>query len=193
MRRFLGLLVIIAGGVAPVLEATTFVAQAPAQQVGGSALPAQTSLAQAIGVAEQRTGGRARKADWERERGIGVYEIKTVSKEGSAEVLVDAASGNVVRVATPWFANVFDREDHRKDQAAFAQLSASAATLMGAIDAAEKAAGGRAVKAEFKSRYGSALFEVSVIKDWTKQKVLVDAATGRVVAVSPQEAHNDDD
>lgn len=194
MRRFLWLL--FAVSVVAVLAATTFVTQAPAQQPvppGGSAVSAQTSLAQAIHVAEQQTGGRARKAEWEREKGVHVYEIKTVSKDGSAEVLVDAASGNVVRVATPWFPYVFDRDDQRKDQAALAQLSASSLTLGGAIDAAEKATSGRAVKAELKSRHGSALFELSVVKDWTKHEVLVDLATAKVVTVSPRGERDEDD
>jgi len=45
---------------------------------GGSGLPPQTSLAQAVRVAEQQTGGRAGKAEMERTRGTDVYEIKTV-------------------------------------------------------------------------------------------------------------------
>ena len=174
-----------------VLEATTSVAYAaPPQQ-------AQTSLAQAVRVAEQQTGGRARKVEMERERGSEVYEIETVSKDSSATVLIDSASGNVVRVETPGFlssiANIFDRDDQRKDHAAFAQLEASSMTLAGAIDAAEKETGGRAVKAALKRQYGSTLFEVRVVKDWIMQKVLVDPATAKVVTVPPRGKHQDDD
>lgn len=174
-----------------VLEATTLVAHAAPQQ------QAQTSLAQAVRVAEQQTGGRARKVEMERDKGIEVYEITTVSKDSAATVLVDAASGNVVQVETPGFlssiANLFDRDDARKDHAAFAQLAASAMTLAGAIDAAEKETGGRAVKAALKSRYGSMLFEVGVVKDWIMQKVLVDPTTAKVVTLPPHGKHQDDD
>ena len=133
----------------------------------------------------------------ERERGIDVYEVKTISKDGSAKVLVDPASGNVLRVDTPGFvssiANVFDRDDRRKDQAAFARLEASGMTLAGAIDAAQKETGGRAVNAAVKSRYGSTVFEVTVLKDWTTRKVLVDPATAKVVTLPLPGPRKDDD
>jgi uncharacterized membrane protein YkoI len=169
----------------------TWLAQAAAQQP-----VRQTSLAQAVRVAEQQTGGRARKAEMERERGVYVYEVKTVSKDGTSRALVDPASGNVLRVDAPGFissiGNVFDRDDQREDQAALAQLEASSMTLLGAIEAAEKATGGRAVKAGLRSHYGSALFEVKVVKDLATQKVLVDPATAKVVTV-PQGNRKDDD
>lgn len=196
MRRVLWLTLMIAVGAVALLDATIFVGQPAAQQpgpaVGGGALQAQTSLAQAIRVAEQQTGGRAKKAELERDRGVYMYEIKTVSKDGSAKVVIDPASGNVVRTATPWFPGVLDRDDQRKDQAAFARLSATSMTLTGAIDAAEKATGGRAVQAELKSRYGATLFEVKVLKDWVTQKILVDPATARAVTVSQHGDHDDD-
>ncbi len=183
----------LVAGIATLVNAsgvTTSIAQAPPQQP-------PTSLAQAVRVAEKQTGGRARKAEMERERGVDVYEIKTVSKDGSAKVLVDPASGNIIRVHTPWFgssiANMFDRDDQRKDEAALARLEASSMTLAGAIDAAHKETGGRAIKAALKSQYGSTLFEVGVVKDWTTQKVLVDPATAKVVIVPPRGEHSDDD
>ena len=133
----------------------------------------------------------------ERKRGVYVYEIKTVSKDGSAKVLVDPTSGNVLRADTPGFvssiANVFDRDDQRKDQAAFARLEASSMTLAAAIDAAQKESGGRAVRAALTSRYDATLFEVRVVKDWTTQNVLVDPATAKVVTVPPRGKHKNDD
>ena len=66
-------------------------------------------------------------------------------------------------------------------------------TLLGAIEAAEKATGGRAVKAGLRSHYGSALFEVKVVKDLATQKVLVDPATAKVVTVPSQGKRKDDD
>ena len=169
------------------------VAPAAAQQLAHP----QTSLAQAVRVAEQQTGGRARKAEMERERRIDAYEIQTVSKDRSAKVLIDPASGKVLRVDTPGLvssiASVFDRDDQRKDQSAFARLDASSMTLAGALDAAEKETGGRAVKAALKSQYGSTLFEVSVVKDWTMQRVVVDPATAKVVTVPAHGKRKKDD
>ena len=174
-------------------RAITVVAPAAAQQP----VHPQTSLAQAVRVAEQQTGGRARKAEMEHERGTDVYEINTISKDRSAKVLVDPASGKVLRVDTPGFvssvASLFDRDDRRKDQAAFTRLEASSMTLTGAIDAAEKETGGRAVKAALKSQYGSTLFEVSVVKDWTMQRVVVDPATAKVVTVPAHGKRKKDD
>ena len=174
-------------------RAITLVAPAAAQQLAHP----QTSLAQAVRVAEQQTGGRARKAEMERERGIDVYEIQTVSKDRSTKALVDPASGKVLRVDTPGFvssiASLFYRDDQRKDQSAFARLEASSMMLAGAIDAAEKETAGRAVKAALKSQYGSMLFEVSVVKDWTTHKVLVDPATAKVVPAPAHGKRKDDD
>jgi len=186
-------------GVATLADATASIAQAPPQQPGqpGGGLQAPTSLAQAVRVAEKQTGGRARKAEWEHEKGVDVYEVKTLSRDGSAKVLVDPASGNVLRVDTPGFvssiANVFDRDDQRKDRAAFARLEASSMTLAAAIDAAQKESGGRAVRAALTSRYDATLFEVRVVKDWTTQNVLVDPATAKVVTVPPRGKHKNDD
>ena len=175
-----------AAALAEVLAARESPAQAPAPQ------PA-ISLAQAVRAAEQQTGGRARKAEMERERGVHVYEVKTVSKDGSAKVHVDPASGGVLRVSSPWLSGVFDRDDQREDQAAFALLAASSMTLVGAIEAAEKAVGGRAVKAALKSRYGTPVFEASVVKDWTAHHVLVDPATAKVVTGPAHGKHGKDD
>ena len=147
----------------------------------------RTSLMQAVGVAEQRTGGRGMRAEMERERGSYLYEIKTVSKDRSAKVLVDPASGNVVRVKEPGLigrvAAVFDRDDQRKEQAMFAGLEASPMTLAGAIAAAEKETGGRAVKAASADQYGSIVFAVQLIKDAAMLRVHVDSASGKVVTI----------
>ena len=133
----------------------------------------------------------------EREAGVHVYEVKTVAKDGSTSVHVDPASGNVLRMNTPGIVatviRVFDRDDHREDQAALARLEASSMSLADAIDAVQKETGGRAVKAAVKSQYGSTLFEVKVLKDLTLQKVMVDPATAKVVTVPSQGKRKDND
>ena len=163
---------------------------------GGISGP-QTSLAQAVRVAEQQTGGRARKAEMERNRGTYVYEIKTVSKEKSVKVFVDPASGSVVRTVTPGvissLSHVFDRKDQLKEQAALARLEASPMTLVGAIESAEKETGGRAVEAALASLYGSTLFEVSVLKDLTIHRVVIDPTTAKVTTLSSRGKRKDHD
>jgi len=170
-----------------VRDAKMLLAQAgpdPPAAASPSTVPGpRTSLSQAVGVAEQRTGGRAMRAEMDRERGGYLYEIRTVSKDKSAKVLIDPASGNVVwesgfigRVAA-----AFDWDDRRKEQALLAGLEASPMTLAGAIAAAEKETGGRAVKAGSADQYGSILFAVQLIKDAAMVRVHVDSASGKVI------------
>jgi len=197
----IGLLAAIAALLSATITITCAAAQS-AQTGGPSGPPRATSLAQAVRIAEQQTGGRARQAELERERGVDVYEIKTVARDTSGKVLIDAASGKVVRVDTPGvfsaIGQMFDRDDQRKDHVTFTRLEGSALTLVGAIDAGEKDSGGWAVKASLKSLYGSTLFEVRVVKDLTLTTLVVDPATARVVAAPVNKKpvdkkHKDDD
>ena len=198
-NRVLPWIGLLAGG-AVVLATIMGAAPASGQTArpgGGSGLPPQTSLAQAVRVAEQQTGGRARKAEMERNNGTDVYEIKTVSKEKSAKVFVDPVSGNVLRVASPGviysLSHVFDRKDHVKEQAVLARLEASPMNLVAAIELAEQETGGRAVEAALASLYGATLFEVKVVKDLTTQRFVIDPATRKVVAAPQRGKHKDDD
>jgi uncharacterized membrane protein YkoI len=88
-----------------------------------------------------------------------------------------------------WIANLFD-DDRREEQVALTRLQASPMNLSAAIAAAERDIGGRAVKASLKDQHGQPAFEVRMIKDLVKHKVLVDPASGKVVTVAQD---NDDD
>ncbi|MFZ2650975.1 MAG: PepSY domain-containing protein [Burkholderiaceae bacterium] len=171
-------------------------AQTAPQRNAADVKAAPSSLAQAIRTAEQETGGRARKAEAGDEDGTPAYEIKTVTKDESAEVLVDAASGKVMRVDKPGFfemiVGLFDRGDRREEQAALARLEVAPMTLAAAIDAAERETGGRAVKASMKDLYGQTLFKVGVLKDLSVHKFVVDPVSGKVSAVAPREGKDDD-
>ena len=189
----------IATAVCMVLAARTPHAQtapppqtAPEPQAQTALAPqGQTNLAQAVRAAEQRSGGRARKVEMESNKGIEVFEIKTVSKDKSTSVMIDLVSGNVVRVDGPGFlSSVFDKDDQQEDRADLARLEASPLTLAAAIETAEKETGGRAIEAAMESKYGSTLFAVRVVKDWTMHEVWVDPSTSKVIAV-PQEQDDD--
>jgi len=181
--------------------ARTTLAQAvpeqPAPPPVTTAAGPRTSLAQAVSAAEQRTGGRAVKAGVQQKRGNHVYSVRTLSKDKSARVLIDPASGNVVRVDEPGFiarvASVFDRDDQWKEQALITALEASSMPLAGAIAAAEKETGGRAIRAASVDLYGAILFEVSLIKEATALRVHVDSATGKVVTIPIPPTRPDDD
>jgi uncharacterized membrane protein YkoI len=170
------------------LGGTSTFAQTVTPQPTAKTVPqSQASMAQAIQVAEKHTGARARKAEMERDRGVDAYEIKTVAKDKSTKVYVDVASGKVLRVDRPgmldWIANLFD-DDRREDQAALARLEASPMNLAAAISAAEREIGGRAVKASLRTQHGQPAFEVRMVKDLVKHKVLVDPASGKVVTIA---------
>jgi uncharacterized membrane protein YkoI len=56
--------------------------------------------------------------------------------------------------------------------------------LAAAITAAEREIGGRAIKASLKNQHGQPAFEVRMVKDLVKHKVLVDPASGKVVTIA---------
>lgn len=74
-----------------------------------------------------------------------------------------------------------------------ASIMANAKTTMAAaIAAAEQKAGGKAVGSGIEDQDGNVFFEVEVLKDNVKHKVLVDPQTGEVVKVVADN-NNDDD
>jgi uncharacterized membrane protein YkoI len=164
---------------------------------GTTAAGPRTSLAQAVSVAEQQTGGRAINAQISRKRGSHFYVVRTLSKDTSAKVFVDPASGSIVRVDEPGLiaraASVFDRDDQWKEQALLAALEASRMTLAGAITAAEKETGGRAIRAASVDQYGATSFGVSLIREATMLRVHVDSTTGKVVTIPIPPTRTDDD
>ncbi len=153
-------------------------------------LGAKTSIAQAIAAAERQSGGLAMEVDVEKENGAFVYEVKTVSKDKIAEVLVDPASGKVLRTGDEGLiAGILDRED----QDEIAKLAASSTTLAAAIATAERQTGGKAIEASFDGEDGATLFKVEVAKDNAVHKVRIDGATGKVSKVTVAEHEDDDD
>lgn len=154
-----------------------------------AALGAKTSITEAIAAAEQQSGGRAMEVDVEKENGAFLYEVKTVSNDKITEILIDPASGKVLRTDDEGLiARILDRED----QDELAKLTASSTTLAAAIATAEQQTGGTAVEASFDGEDGATLFEVEVAKDNAVHKVRVDSATGKVMKASVAE-HEDDD
>ncbi len=116
-----------------------------------------------------------------------VYKIDTLSTDRSAKVYVDFMSGQVLRVDDPGLfetiVNLVDPEGVQKKQAELAVLQASPMVLAGAIAAAESQHGGRAVEVKTKIYYGVPRFEVALVKDLSKQKVVVDSTTGNVTVL----------
>ena len=70
-------------------------------------------------------------------------------------------------------------------------LSSAKISMSQALTAAEQATGGKAVGTGIEDRDGTVHFEVTILKDNTRQKVLVDTQTGIVVKTIT--ADNDDE
>ncbi len=58
----------------------------------------QTTLVQAISIAEQQTGGTAVGAELENEAGVTSYEVEVLVDDTVQEVLVSVETGTVIKV-----------------------------------------------------------------------------------------------
>ena len=100
---------IVAPGAAGVGLATTGPASAATDERRGNRRGHRGAVAAAIAVAERETGGRAVEIGVE--NGVALYALMTVSKDAITEVLVDPATGRVVRAdAEGMFARMLDGE-----------------------------------------------------------------------------------
>lgn len=82
-----------------------------------------------------------------------------------------------------------ERSDAPTDEARI--MSSAKVSLSEAIAAAEKATAGKAVGSGIEDQDGVVHFEVTILKNQTRQKVLVDTQTGQVVKTVV--ADNDDE
>lgn len=145
------------------------------------ALGAKTSITQAIAAAERQTGGRAVKVDFESEDGAFTYEVKTLSNGRMTEVLVDPASGQVLRSRGEGpIASFFARRD--RDE--IAKLTATSTSLATAVATAEEETGGKAYQARVKDENGALQFRIAVAKNNTVQRVDIESASGKVLKVT---------
>ncbi len=183
----------IADSGVPLAQAAPPAASGTSDTSGGGPV----SLVEALRIVERRTGGRARKIERERDDDIEVYEVKTISKDGPVEVIVDAVSGRIEDVEGPglWdrIENFFDDEDRREDAAMLSALETAKVTLVGAIELAQAKSGGQAVKGRLKERNGKMLFEIRVVVDGEKHKVTVDPVTAKLVVKRLRKDGDDDD
>ena len=159
-----------------------------AQEIA-TVLGAKTSIAQAIAAAEQKTGGRALQIDVDKASGAYVYEIKTLSKDKLTEVLIDPASGQILKTRSE---GLIGRLLEREDKADMARINSAPTTLATAVTAAEQHVGGKAIEASFDGEDGHAVYKVEVAKDNAVKKVRVNAQTGAVTD-HMSSAHDEDE
>jgi uncharacterized membrane protein YkoI len=146
---------------------------------------AKVPLAEAVALAERASGGKVAKIEIDREEGAVAYEVNTLGSEGKVRLLLDAATGKVLRN---------DRKDASGKERTTATRLASAKTTLGqAVQAAERQGAGKAIAAGFEdeSGHGGAVFEVDVARGDAVQRVWVDAASGKVVDAASGEKKHD--
>lgn len=84
-----------------------------------------------------------------------------------------------------------ERPDARADEARI--MSSTKVSMSEAIVAAEKATGGKAVGSGIEDQDGLVHFEVTILKDKARQKVLVDSQTGQIVKTVVADSDNEDE
>jgi len=155
-----------------------------AEKIAG-AQAAKVPLSEAIALAERASGGKVAKIEIDREEGAFAYEVKTLGSGGKVQLLVDAATGKVLRN---------DRKDASgKERTTATRLASAKTTLRQAVESAERQGAGKAIAAGFEeeSGHGGAVFEVDVARDDAVQRLWVDAASGKVVdTASGEKAHD---
>ena len=104
-------------------------------------------------------------------------------------LLTALIAGTLATGAVGGLAFAKERQDAKTDEAAI--MTNAKITMAQAIAAAEQATGGKAVGTGIEDQDGTVNFEVKVLKDGARQKVLIDTQTGKVVKTVT--AQNDDD
>ncbi len=157
------------------------------------AVSAPHSLLDAVRTAEQAASGRAVEASIEGDNGRTLYVVSTLSSGKVTNVAVDPQSGTVAAQEQPSFlAQLMDDQEGGGDQAKIA--------LADAITAAEKAANGKAMEADFEDDADEGVQGASgpvwavlvAGQDGGRTMVAVDAQSGKVLA-SGHPTDEDDD
>lgn len=109
------------------------------------------------------------------------------------QLVAALAAGTIAAGAIGGAVYAKERHDTPTDEV---QIMATAkVTMAQAIAAAEQATGGKAVGSGIEDQDGTVHFEVTVLKDNTRHKVLIDTQTGKVVktVVAKNNRDGDDD
>ena len=111
--------------------------------------------------------------------------------------LLNVAIAGVLAASTLGVAYAKNNETRTNEAAVIANAKV---TLAQAIATAEQQIGGKAVGTGIEEQHGSVAFEVEVLKDGQKHKVLVDPQTGQIVKTAMADTEqnengreNDDD
>ena len=141
---------------------------------------AQHDISAAIKAAETASGGKAVAAEFDEKDGAGLWEIKTVAGTKSAEVKIDAASGQVVKTE--------DKGDvaDKKDAVTPDMLGGTLADLVAKAEAEADGAGKvMAIEADHENGQFRGM-EVEIVKaDGSVHDFILNPADGKLTPVVP--------
>ncbi|AXC49475.1 hypothetical protein DRW48_07045 [Paracoccus suum] len=150
---------------------------------GGKNDPAEVALFQkatqdvhaAIASAEGATGGKAVEAEFDDHDGTGSWDVMTLTAAGSAEVKVDAATGQVVK----------DQDTGDKDKTEAVTPELLGAPLSDLATAAETAGDGKVMSIDYEREDGKNLgIAVEIVKaDGTIHDFLMNPADHKLTPV----------
>jgi uncharacterized membrane protein YkoI len=140
----------------------------------------KVTLADAIAAAQRASHGKAMDASIEVENGRPVYRILTYAAGKIWEGTVDADTAAVLGEAKTVDTSTLDPQDQEE----IAALDAARVSLAGAVGAAEKKVGGRAVDAGLEGQNGKVVYVAEVLKGREMHRVAVDPESGEAVALA---------
>lgn len=144
-------------------------------------LSAQTSLGDAVRIAEKSANGKAFEAAMEDEDGRNLYEIAVLSGDKVTEFAIDPATGEILEAEEEGLLADLMRDDEE-----LAALGETKTDLLSVIATAEQAAGGKAMEAEIDDESAAPAFDVEVAQaDGSVVKVTIDGVTGKVLKQGP--------
>ena len=111
------------------------------------------------------------------------------------KLVAAALAGSVAAGALGLTGPAYARSERESATDEAAVVASAKVTLAQAIAAAESQVGGKAVGSGIEDQHGTVAFEVEVLKDGHRHKVLIDPQSGQVVksAVADNEHNGNDD
>jgi len=136
------------------------------------------SIDDAIATAESARGGIVIDARFEISKGKPVYRVKTCRDYSVWEGTIDAQTGELIGKGKTTPEARLDQEK----KAELVGLSQAYTTLPEAMAMAEDRDAGRAISAGLEEMQGKIVFEVTVVKNASVKKIMIDPQSGQVVS-----------
>ena len=114
-----------------------------------------------------------------------IYELEVINPENGrkTEIEIDAETGEVIETDEEG-ADGWNRSGQRFTKKKYQSLVSSEVTLQSAVEKAKELSPGLLVEAELEQEKGVVYFEIEMIDNQGKKKVIVDVASGRTIPVN---------